>query len=130
VAEVGEGPDDDQMYRISYDGTIVDEPDFLVMGGQADAVTTQIRRTFKERQPLAEALAVAVRGLGSVGGNSAPRALPANQLEVAVLDRRRPTRKFKRFTGAALTALLPREGSATPAESAPPDSPRSEPDGT
>jgi len=99
-----------------------------VMGGQADALTTQIRRTFKERQPLGEALAVAVRGLGSVGGNGAPRVLPANQLEVAVLDRTRPTRKFKRITGAALTALLPREGTEPPAESAPSDSPHQEPD--
>jgi proteasome alpha subunit len=118
------------MYRISYDGTIIDEPNFLVMGGQADALTTQIRRTFKERLPLGEALAVAVRGLGSVGGNSAPRALPANQLEVAVLDRTRPTRKFKRITGAALTALLPREDTSEPGEPAPSDSPHRESDGT
>ena len=129
VAEVGDAADDEQMYRISYDGTIVDEPDFLVMGGQADALTTQIRRTFKERQPLGDALAVAVRGLGSVGGNGAPRVLPANQLEVAVLDRTRPTRKFKRITGAALTALLPREGAETSADEEPPDSAQGEPDG-
>src|SRR5580700_475443 len=33
VAEVGETSAEDQLYRLSYDGTIVDEPDFLVMVG-------------------------------------------------------------------------------------------------
>src|SRR5580765_858325 len=36
VAEVGLVADDDQIYRLSYDGTIADEPNFLVMGGQAE----------------------------------------------------------------------------------------------
>ena len=47
VAEVGAVADQDQLYRLSYDGTIVDEPEFLVMGGQAEAITTEMRRTFK-----------------------------------------------------------------------------------
>src|SRR5580698_9161711 len=38
VAEVGSGPEGDQLYRLTYDGTIVDEPNFLVMGGPADAL--------------------------------------------------------------------------------------------
>jgi proteasome alpha subunit len=130
VAEVGETPDEDQMYRISYDGTIIDEPNFLVMGGQADALTTEIRRTFTVGVALPEALGVAVRGLGSVGGNGVPRTLPANQLEVAVLDRTRGTRKFKRIQGAALTALLPAgNAAAKPAEPAPADTPPHDADG-
>jgi proteasome alpha subunit len=110
VAEVGSGPEDDQMYRLSYDGTIVDEPEFLVMGGQVEALAAEMRKTFRPSQPLAEALGVACRALGSVGGNGASRTLPANQLEVAVLDRTRGARKFKRITGAALGALLPASG--------------------
>jgi len=129
VAEVGDTPDGDQMYRISYDGTINDEPDFLVMGGQAEALTTEVRRTFTDGLDLGEALGVAVRGLGSVGGNGTPRTLPANQLEVAVLDRTRGTRKFKRVEGAALTALLPTDSSAAPADPAPADTPPHDADG-
>jgi proteasome alpha subunit len=79
---------------------------------------------------LPEALGVAVRGLGSVGGNGVPRTLPANQLEVAVLDRTRGTRKFKRIQGAALTALLPAgNAAAKPAEPAPADTPPHDADG-
>src|ERR1700759_3824518 len=43
VAEVGDGSDGDQLYRLTYDGTIVDEPEFLVMGGQADAIMNELR---------------------------------------------------------------------------------------
>src|ERR1700759_30901 len=46
VAEVGATAADDQMYRLSYDGTIVDEPGFLVMGGQAESLTTNLRGSF------------------------------------------------------------------------------------
>jgi proteasome alpha subunit len=119
VAEVGDSSEADQMYRLTYDGTIVDEPDFLVMGGPAEALTTEMKSSFAPRLALGEALGLAVRALGSVGGtNGAPRALPASQLEVAVLDRNRGKRKFRRITGAALTDLLPADPSAGEGEAA------------
>jgi len=125
VAEVGERAEDDQLYRLSYDGTIVDEPQFLVMGGgQADALTSEMKRTFAEGRPLADALAVAVAALGSVGGtDGGHRSLPASQLEVAVLDRTRGKRKFRRIAGAALTALLPADRGEPAGEPAPADTP-------
>src|SRR3954447_9035979 len=95
VAEVGAAPGQDQLYRLSYDGTIVDEPSFLVMGGQAEAVAAQVKDAFRPNLPLAEAIAVAVTGLGSVGGDgNAARSLAAEGLEVAVLDRNRGKRTF------------------------------------
>ncbi len=126
VAEVGATPDGDQMYRLSYDGTIADEPEFLVMGGQAEAVTASLRQSFAAAQPLADALAVAVDALAAVGGNGGPRSLPASQLEVAVLDRTRSTRKFRRISAAALTALLPTPVPGPATELAPADTPPDE----
>jgi proteasome alpha subunit len=120
VAEVGHQPGTDQLYRLSYDGTIVDEPNFLVMGGQAEAVAAQVRDAFRPNLPLAEAIAVAVTGLGSVGGDgNAARSLAAEGLEVAVLDRNRGKRTFRRITGSALASLLP-AGSDSGAADAPP----------
>ncbi len=108
VAEVADLPEGDQLYRLSYDGTIVEEPDFLVMGGQVEALTTAVRTDFTTGLGLQEALTVAVTALGSVGGEQGKaRVLPAAQLEVAVLDRTRGKRKFRRLVGAALTELLP-----------------------
>ncbi|HET8581823.1 MAG TPA: proteasome subunit alpha [Jatrophihabitans sp.] len=127
VAEVGDTSDGDQIYRLLYDGTIVDEPEFLVMGGQAEALTSEMRSAFSPGLSLREALAVAVRVLGSAGAsNGTPRSLPASQLEVAVLDRNRGKRKFRRITGLALTELLPAASAAGDAESAEPAEPPAE----
>jgi proteasome alpha subunit len=108
VAEVGSSAADDQLYRLSYDGTIVDEPSYLVMGGQAETVANALKQSFRPSMSLADAVAVAVAALGSVGGEGgANRVLVADSLEVAVLDRNRGHRKFRRIVGAALTSLLP-----------------------
>ncbi|HEX2072870.1 MAG TPA: proteasome subunit alpha [Geodermatophilus sp.] len=113
VAEVGETPEADQLYRLTFDGSVVDEPDFVVMGGQADAVTGHLRQEFHRGMALKDALMVGVRALSAVspamangGDGRRPALLPATQLEVAVLDRRRPKRAFRRIVGAALRTLL------------------------
>lgn len=117
VAEVGETSETDQLYRLTYDGTIVDEPEYLVMGGQADAIAAELRRSFTAGQPLRDSLATAVTALGSAGGaDGKPRVLPTSQLEVGVLDRNRGKRKFRRLAGAALTALLPTASAEAEAE--------------
>src|SRR5512143_427721 len=36
VAEVGETPAGDQLYRLTYDGSVADEHGFVAMGGQAE----------------------------------------------------------------------------------------------
>jgi len=130
VAEVGSTADGDQLYRITYDGSVTDEPRFVVMGGQTDPISARLRESYQPGMELADAVAVAVRGLQSATpGGSAPtgsatnggasdRVLGVSALEVAVLDRRRPRRAFRRITGAALSALLPPENRAT--ESTPP----------
>ena len=121
VAEVGDEPAQDQIYRLSYDGTIADERGYLVMGGQAEAIAARLRDTYRPALALADALAVAVSALAAVGSD-APRELHASQLEVAVLDRTRGTRKFKRLAGPALAALLPPpESDPAPAADAAPD---------
>jgi len=88
------------------------------MGGQADAISTAIREGFTPGMELGAAVRAAVAALGSVtpgggsgttaagGANGTARTLGVAQLEVAVLDRLRPRRAFRRITGAALAALL------------------------
>ncbi|MEV0271302.1 proteasome subunit alpha [Hamadaea sp. NPDC050747] len=107
IAEVGASPADDQLYRLTYDGSVQDEPGFLVMGGQADAVATVLKDRHSEAHSLGQALTLAVEALGSVGGEGgATRQISADQLEVAVLERARRGRAFRRITGNALKALL------------------------
>jgi proteasome alpha subunit len=129
VAEVGPTAQDDQLYRLSYDGTIVDEPEFLVMGGQAEALTSEMRTAFAPSLALRDAIGVAVTALGAVGAaDGQARSLPATQLEVAVLDRTRGKRKFRRISNGELTELLPTGHGEPPAAPAPADTPRHDED--
>ena len=122
VAEVGRTPADDELYRLTYDGSVQDEPGRMAMGGQSDTVGNVLKDRHHAGMGLEEALRVAVEALGVVGGEgNHPRELPASQLEVAVLDRNRSGRKFRRITGAALTALLTPEPGETPKPDAAPD---------
>src|SRR5262245_16103430 len=48
VAEVGPDFGSDQLYRITYDGSITDEPRFVVMGGQTDPISAQLRERYSD----------------------------------------------------------------------------------
>ncbi|MFV2101509.1 proteasome subunit alpha [Micromonospora sp. LOL_024] len=107
VAEVGATPEEDSLYRNTYDGSVTDEPGQMAMGGQAEAISGVLKSNHRPDMSLGDAVRVAVQALGSVGGEGgAARTIAAHQLEVAVLDRGRVGRTFRRITGAALTALL------------------------
>ncbi|GLZ43900.1 proteasome subunit alpha [Actinomycetospora sp. NBRC 106375] len=116
VAEVGETPDRDKLFRITYDGSISDEPRFVVMGGTTEPISAALRNSYEADLEMRDALRIALEALqaqngsssGSGSSGSTPEPLGVDALEVAVLDRsRRPRRAFRRVTGAALAALLP-----------------------
>ena len=108
VGEIGKTPAGDRLYRLTYDGSIYDEQEYAVLGGQTEPIVAALKEGHSQELTLSEALALAIRGLGAVGAdNGKPRDLSATQLEVAILDRNRPGRAFRRVTGAALTALFP-----------------------
>lgn len=121
VAEVGETPERDKLFRITYDGSISDEPRFVVMGGTTEPISAALRSSYDAELDMAGALRIAVEALQSANGSagssgSEERTLGVDALEVAVLDRaRRPRRAFRRVTGAALAALLP-SGETAPTE--------------
>ena len=105
VAEVGDAPESDQIYRIPFDGSVVDEHGFVAMGGQADQVAAVLKDHYADHMPLADALAAAIAALGGQANGERPE-IAAGQLEVAVLDRERVHRTFRRLTGPRLEALL------------------------
>jgi proteasome alpha subunit len=107
VAEVGESAEDDQMYRLTFDGSVADEHGFVAMGGQADQITTALTDEYTDGLDLESAIRLAVEVLGQHGGVE-QRTLGSAQLEVAVLDRARVgARKFRRVTAERLEAMLP-----------------------
>jgi len=140
VAEVGSAADEDQLYRLTYDGSIFDEPQYAVMGGQTEKISTKLKETFEDGMELRAALGVAVEALrttsqpaattssSSSSSSSSLSATAVNatangggdadpiKLEVAVLERDRPRRAFRRLSGAALDALLPAAAKDEPKE--------------
>ncbi|MGE5291636.1 MAG: proteasome subunit alpha [Micromonosporaceae bacterium] len=106
VAEVGDTPERDQIYRITFDGSVADEHGFVAMGGQADQVAAALKDSYEDAMPLARALGVALAALEGQGSTSNSSEVAASQLEVAVLDRSRAHRKFRRLTEGRLESLL------------------------
>lgn len=127
VAEVGRRCEEDQIYRLTYDGSVADERGFVAMGGAAEVIEEGLQSAWCTDLSLAAALQLAVGLLGKDPGGGADRDLGADQLEVAVLDRDRPRRTFRRIEGDHLTALLAGgtgEGEVADAAAVPGDSPR------
>ena len=124
VAELGARAADDQIYRLTYDGSIGDEEHFAVMGGSAEAIAEVVRSGYADGLDLAAAVQLAVHALGSDGGPATPaRQLDVDALEVAVLDRTRALpRKFRRVAGPRLGGLLAGpdgSGDGSPAQAQP-----------
>ena len=121
VAEVGAKPDSDQIYRISWDGSVSDEPGFVAFGGQADQVAAVLKERFSDGMSLTEALTAALAALAApaaadgtpAAGNGAQPELTAANLEVAILDRARAHRTFRRLHGPRLEELISESRAAT-----------------
>jgi len=102
VAEVGEADDDhSELYHVLYDGVVMDEQNYSVLGGQAEQITEALKDQFQPNLELGDAVKLGAKLLGSDDA-----ALGAEELEVALLDRSRPRRAFRRIKDDELTALL------------------------
>jgi proteasome alpha subunit len=117
VAEVGTRPETDQIYRITFDGSVTDEPGFVAFGGQADQVSAALKERYSPGMSLTEAFTAALAAL-SASGNGERSEVAATQLEVAILDRTRDHRAFRRIRAARLEELIA-ESRAAEAKSAP-----------
>ena len=117
VAEVGDRPEDDQVYRLTYQGQVSDEHGYAVMGGEVEAVEQYLAEHYTEGGTLEEALRLAVAALGHA--ESEDRVIPVRDLEVAMLDRTRSQpRKFVRLPPPRLEALLGERGPDSPGKPA------------
>ncbi|GAA2730954.1 proteasome subunit alpha [Actinocorallia aurantiaca] len=113
VAEVGDDAESDQIYRLTFDGSVADEHGFVAMGGAADAVATALKERYRDGESLAEAMQIAVYALQQ---QDAERVLEAEKLEVAVLDRNRDRRLFRRLPASRIDELLASSRGDAPAE--------------
>lgn len=91
VVEVGASQATDRLYRIMYDGTVLDEERCAVIGGESDEM-----RTRTSSASASDTLGLAIRNaVAALSGQS--RTLGARDLEVAVLERGTSRRCFRRL---------------------------------
>jgi proteasome alpha subunit len=100
VAGVGHDTGENDLYHIMYDGVVMDEQNYSVLGGQAEQITETLSSDYEAGADLQTSLRLGARVLG------ADEPLTAEQLEVALLDRTRERRAFRRITGDELASLL------------------------
>jgi proteasome alpha subunit len=101
VAEVGITPEADQIFRISYDGTVSDESGYTAVGGHAESISGRLAESFEPTADLSTAVRTAVAALAGEPGPA------VTELEVACLDRTRAQgRKFVRLSDQRIRELL------------------------
>ena len=103
VAQIGSSPENDEMYRVLYDGSVRDEQGFLAMGGHEDALKQTLREAYQPGLGLGEAVRLGVKALNDADPK---RELSRSNLEIAMLDRARPRRTFRRLPAGEVAALL------------------------
>ncbi len=100
VAELGPDNRHDLLYHLLYDGTVMDEQRFTVLGGEAETIAGRLEESWAEASLLAPALASAVAALAGP-----ERSLSPEDLEVAVLARDGERRAFRRIQDGELAEL-------------------------
>ena len=101
VAEVGDTPEHDRLFHILYDGTLLDEKRFCVLGGDAEGISRRLESTYKNDLDLPAAIKVAVAAL-----TGPDRTVAAADLEIATLVRNGRRRSFTRITDEAVATAL------------------------
>jgi proteasome alpha subunit len=101
LAQVGDSTDDDELYRILYDGVVMDDEGSTVLGGRADQISSQLESRFDRTMDSATAIR-----LGADVLSEADAPIPSSNLEVALLDRSKTRRAFRRIKGSELAEIL------------------------
>jgi proteasome alpha subunit len=96
VTQLGEKISEDEIYRLTFDGSLADEHGFVAIGGQADEINQMLGQSWKSSLDFSGVLKIAVEALTNQA--NADQEFDALNLEVAVLDRKKSGRTFRRLT--------------------------------
>ena len=101
VAEIGIDSSGDRLFHITYDGTVLDESQCCVLGGDAETIMVRLREGLDPSATLDQAVRQAVTALAGPDRN-----LTADDLEVAVLQRGSERRCFSRIDDADVARMM------------------------
>lgn len=105
VTQLGQKLADDEIYRLTFDGSLADEHGYVAIGGQADEINQAMGQNWKSDMNFSSALKTTVEALG-VANNLDQDNFEALGLEVAILDRSKQGRTFRRLTVQQIDSLL------------------------
>jgi proteasome alpha subunit len=107
IAEVGDdrlaGHERNEIYRVQFDGSISDHEGFCVIGGAEEEMTTFLHGRYQSGLPLGEAVRL---GRDALQRATDGASVGAENLEVCLLERARPGRRFRRLTTQDVEAAL------------------------
>ncbi len=106
VAQVGRTAEEDQIFRLTYDGSVSDKPGYVAMGRGGEALSEGLAARWSTSMSLTEALRLCTELLSEASKAAAGAPLAPDHLEVAILDRHRARRTFRRLEGDHLATLL------------------------
>ena len=101
VAQLGNQLRPTKLYRVAYEGTILDEQRFAVLGGDAETIKNRFAMSEDSPQSLTTTLKDAASALAGPD-----RIIPATELEVGILEDRGNRRTFTRLTDDEVSELL------------------------
>ena len=104
VAEVGEVMDNDEIYRLTFDGSVVDEKNFVAIGGDSEKINELLKASWKDNIDSKEAIKLSLKILSEA--STSEKVITKDSVEVAVLDRKKIGRKFVRMTQSELSQIL------------------------
>ncbi|MBI1824178.1 MAG: proteasome subunit alpha [Nitrospirae bacterium] len=94
VVAISEGDGASEIYRIDFDGSISDEKGFTVIGGKAEEIKSDLKSKVSSDLTIKKAFNLALESLESIDQQK----LNIQGIEVALLDRKRSGRKFRRLS--------------------------------
>jgi proteasome alpha subunit len=97
IAEVSEDGSEHRLFRVTYDGTLFDERNFVAIGGKAEQLTAALDELWREGLTLSEAIGVGAEVFRQAEGRE------SEGWEAAVLDTSRGPRTFRRLDPSELT---------------------------
>ncbi|NNJ46863.1 MAG: proteasome subunit alpha, partial [Acidimicrobiia bacterium] len=88
------------LFRVRYDGTLVDEEGFCAIGGQEDELTAHMKERYEGGMDLRATIRFATEAFEAVE----EREIGPDEWEAAVLDRTNGRRMFRRLDAGEITA--------------------------
>lgn len=104
VAEIGMTMESDEIYRLTFDGSVVDEKNFVAVGGDSEKINELLKESWNKNIESKEAIKLSLKILNEA--STSDKKITNESIEVALLDRNKIGRKFVRLSQSELSQIL------------------------